>query len=334
MKDSNTDLGGVVVATTLPFKEDASAPAGLAVDFDRFGEHCDFLINSGCRGVGPNGSLGEYEALTDQERRKVIQVAVDAVDGRGIVIAGVHGTGWHTAKKWAEFAQEDGADGLLVLPPTIYRANDDEVVEHFSKVAEIGMPIMAYNNPFSTKVDLTPELIARLAQIPELVAVKEFSGDVRRILAIRELCDIDVICGTDDLLFESLVVGAVGWFAGYPNAFPKEAVQIYDQVRAGDIQSALALYEQLIAVFRWDTKTEFVQAIKLSMDIAGQTYGGVTRPPRGPLTPAQHAQVTADTRKALDYIANQRADGACAANIHPTPLPHRLSGLTFAEGLR
>lgn len=306
MTDRNFDLGGVVVATTLPFKEDASAPAGLAVDWDKFAEHCDFLMNEGCRGVGPNGSLGEYEALTDEERRKVIQVAVKAVDGRGIVIAGVHGTGWHTAKKWAEYAKEDGADGLLLLPPTIYKANDDEIVEHFAKVAEVGLPIMAYNNPFSTKIDLMPELIARLAEIPEVVAIKEFSGDIRRILAIKELCDIDVICGTDDLLFESLVVGADGWFAGYPNAFPKEAVAIYDLVKAGDIPAAFEIYEQLITVFRWDTKTEFVQAIKLSMDIHGRTYGGPTRPPRGPLTPEQHKQVTIDTKKALDYIATRK----------------------------
>lgn len=306
MSDLDFDLGGVIVATTLPFKEDSSAPAGLAVDWDKFAEHCDFLMNNGCRGIGPNGSLGEYEALTDEERRKVIQVAVTAVGGRGIVIAGVHGTGWHAAKKWAEYAKEDGADGLLVLPPTIYKANDDEVVEHFAKVAEVGLPIMAYNNPFSTKIDLVPELVARLAEIPEVVAIKEFSGDIRRILEIKELCDIDVICGTDDLLFESLVVGAEGWFAGYPNAFPKEAVEIYDLVKAGNIPAALEIYEQLVTMFRWDTKIEFVQAIKLSMDIHGRTYGGPCRPPRGPLTSQQHAKVTSDTKRALDFIASRK----------------------------
>src|SRR5690606_14665150 len=109
-----------------------------------------------------------------------------------------------------------------------------------------------------------------------------------------------------DLLFESLVDGAVGWFAGYPNAFPKESVEIYDLVKAGKVAEALELYEQLVTVFRWDTKIEFVQAIKLSMDIAGQSYGGVTRPPRGPLPPEQHAKVTADTKKALDYIASRK----------------------------
>ena len=306
MTHQEFDLGGVIVATTLAFTKDASAPAGLAVDFEKFAAHCDWLMNNGCRGVGPNGSLGEYEALTDDERRKVIKVAVEAVAGRGVVVAGIHGTGWHEAKRWAEYAQEDGADGFLLLPPTIYKANEAEIIEHYTRVAEVGLPIMVYNNPFSTKIDLSPTLIAQLAKIPGVVAVKEFSGDVRRILEIKELCDIDVICGADDLLFESLVAGADGWFAGYPNAFPKEAVEVYDQVKAGNIQEALDLYTELITVFRWDSKVEFVQAIKLSIDLAGGSYGGVTRPPRGPLSPEQHAQVTADTKKALDYIASRK----------------------------
>lgn len=299
MTEQNMDLGGVVVATTLAFKEDASAPAGLAVDYDRFGEHVDFLMSNGCRGVGPNGSLGEYSSLTDDERRKVIQVAVDAVDGRGIVIAGAHGVGSHQARRWAELSREDGADGVLLLPPILYRANEGEVIAHYEEVAKAGLPIMAYNNPFDTKVDLVPSLVAKLAEIPEVVAIKEFSGDVRRIYEIKELCDIDVIAGADDVLLELMINGAVGWFAGFPNAFPREAVELYDLLTEGRWHEAKALYEQLVAVFRWDSRTEFVQAIKLSMDICGNSYGGPTRPPRGPLSDAQRAEVTADTERAL-----------------------------------
>ncbi|SDD37571.1 dihydrodipicolinate synthase family protein [Glycomyces harbinensis] len=303
MSDKKFDLGGVIVATTLAFKEDPKAPGGLAVDYDKFAEHCDFLVGNGCRGVGPNGSLGEYSSLTDEERRKVIQVAVEAVAGRGLVVAGVHGVGWHQAVKWAEYAKEDGADGVLLLPPTIYRANRGEVLEHYAKVDEVGLPIMMYNNPIDTKVDLTPDLVAELFELENVVAIKEFSTDIRRVTEIRERCGIDVIAGADDLLFESLVMGATGWFAGYPNAFPREAVEIYDLVVAGKLEAARELYTGLVPVFRWDTKTEFVQAIKLSMDIAGNSYGGPTRPPRGPLTPEHHAQVVRDTRRALDFAA-------------------------------
>jgi 1-pyrroline-4-hydroxy-2-carboxylate deaminase len=303
MTEQTIDLGGVVVATTLAFREDPSAPAGLAVDYDRFAEHVDLLMQNGCRGVGPNGSLGEYSSLTDEERRRVIQVAVEAVDGRGIVIAGAHGVGSHQARKWAELAREDGADGVLLLPPTLYRANEREVISHFEEVAKAGLPIMAYNNPYDTKVDLVPSLVAKLAEIPEVVAIKEFSGDVRRVYEIKELCDIDIIAGADDVLFELMVNGAVGWFAGYPNAFPRQAVELYDLLIEGRWWEARNLYEQLVAVFRWDSRTEFVQAIKLSMDICGNSYGGPTRPPRGPLTDEQAAQVRADTDRALAALA-------------------------------
>ena len=303
MTEHTIDLGGVVVATTLAFREDPSAPAGLAVDYDRFAEHVDFLVQSGCRGVGPNGSLGEYSSLTDEERRRVIQVAVEAVGGRGIVVAGAHGVGSHQARKWAELAREDGADAVLLLPPILYRANEREVISHFEEVAKAGLPIMAYNNPYDTKVDLVPSLVAKLAQIPEVVAIKEFSGDVRRVYAIKALCDIDIIAGADDVLFELMVNGAVGWFAGYPNAFPRQAVELYDLLIEGRWQEARNLYEQLVAVFRWDSRTEFVQAIKLSMDICGKSYGGPTRPPRGPLTDQQAAQVRADTDRALAALA-------------------------------
>ncbi|WP_020018267.1 dihydrodipicolinate synthase family protein [Promicromonospora sukumoe] len=300
------DLGGVIVATTLAFKPDESAPAGLAVDYEKFAAHCEFLIDNGCRGVGPNGSLGEYSSLTDDERRKVIQTAVKAVDGRGLVVAGVHGVGSHQAKHWAELAKEDGADGVLLLPPTIYRANRSEVIAHYAAVNEVGLPIMIYNNPIDTKVDLTPSILAELAQLENVVAVKEFSGDVRRVLEIKELApDLDVIAGADDLLFESLVAGAVGWFAGYPNAFPREAVEIYTLVSEGKIDEARELYRHLVAVFRWDSRTEFVQAIKLSIDMAGQSYGGPTRPPRGPLSAEHEAQVRKDTEAALSYIASR-----------------------------
>ncbi len=308
MMDEHVNFRGVIVATALAFKEDPSAPAGLAVDYDRFAEHCDWLIRNGCRGVGPNGSLGEYSSLTDEERRKVVQVAVDTVGDRGIVVAGVHGVGWHQAQQWARYAQEDGADGVLLLPPTIYRASESEVIEHFARVAEVGIPIMAYNNPFDTKVDLVTSMVARLAEIPEVQAIKEFSGDVRRVMEIKEVCAIDVIAGADDLLYESIVAGAVGWFAGYPNAFPREAVEIYDLAMAGHFAEAKELYEHLVTVFRWDSRVEFVQAIKLSIDIAGQSFGGPTRPPRGPLSKENEARVRAETAKALDYLAT-RAKG-------------------------
>ncbi|GGS45868.1 dihydrodipicolinate synthase family protein [Actinokineospora fastidiosa] len=292
-------LDGVIVATALPYAEDPAAPAGLRVDLDRYAEHCRWLVGSGCRGVGPNGSLGEYSSLTDAERRAVARAAVDAVGDDGVVVVGVHGPGWHQAKAWAEQAAEDGAHGVLCLPPTMYRANTAEVVRHFAEVASVGLPVMVYNNPIDTKVDLTPDLIAELALIDNVVAVKEFSGDVRRVLEIRERAPgLTVVAGADDVALESLLMGATGWFAGFPNVFPAESVRLFELALSGDLKAARALYEPMVAAFRWDSRTEFVQAIKRAMDLVGR-YGGPCRPPRGPLTDDQLAALDADMRRAM-----------------------------------
>ncbi|MGP3977423.1 dihydrodipicolinate synthase family protein [Streptomyces sp. 8N114] len=302
-------LGGVVVATALPYYEDAAAPAGLAVDYDRYAEHCRWLVESGCDGVGPNGSLGEYSSLTDEERRTVARTAIEAVGDAGSVVVGVHGVGSHQARHWAEVAAEDGADGVLCLPPTMYRANRDEILAHFAAVASAGLPVMVYNNPIDTKVDLTPDLVAEIAQIDNVVAIKEFSGDVRRVLEIKERTagtGLEVISGADDLVLESLLMGASGWFAGFPNVFPAESALLFELATAGKLEEARALYEPLVAAFRWDSRTEFVQAIKLGMEQVGR-FGGPCRPPRGPLTPAMREQVEADMARAVSALEERRA---------------------------
>lgn len=302
---SSNDLGGVVVATALPYAEDASAPAGLRVDYDGYAEHCRWVVDSGCHGVGPNGSLGEYSSLTQEERRKVAQTAVETVGDRAAVIVGVHAPSAHEARHWAELAAEDGADGLLCLPPTIYRANKGEILHHFEQVAAVGLPVMVYNNPIDTKVDLTPDLVREIAEIDNIAAIKEFSGDVRRVLEIREQAPrLNVVAGADDVVLESLLMGAGGWFAGFPNVFPAESVQLYELARAGKVEEARALYEPLVAAFRWDSRTEFVQAIKRGMEIVGR-FGGPSRPPRGPLPDEMLAQVDADMERAVKYLQSK-----------------------------
>lgn len=302
---TKADLGGVVVATALPYREDGQAPAGLAVDYDRYAEHCRWLIDNGCRGIGPNGSLGEYSSLTDEERRRVARTAIEAVGDDGIVVVGVHGVGSHQAKHWAELAAEDGAHGVLCLPPTMYRANRGEVLAHFEAVASAGLPVMVYNNPHDTKVDLTPDLLGEIARIENVVAVKEFSGDVRRVLEIKEHApDLAVISGADDVVLEMLLMGSTGWFAGFPNVFPAESVELYHLATRGELARARELYEPLVAAFRWDSRTEFIQAIKLGMDLVGR-YGGPCRPPRGPLIPAHDEQVRADMARAIDALAGR-----------------------------
>ncbi|MEU7000753.1 dihydrodipicolinate synthase family protein [Nonomuraea sp. NPDC046570] len=283
---------GVMVATALPMRDD------LSVDFEGFAEHCSWLVEQGCDGVAPNGSLGEYQTLSEEERARVVTTAVEAIGG-GNVLPGVGAYGSREARRWAEQAGEAGCQAVMLLPPNAYRADERVVVEHYREVARAGLPIVAYNNPHDTKVDLTPALLARLYDEGLVVAVKEFTGDVRRAYEIAELAPgLDVLIGSDDVLVEVALAGAVGWIAGFPNALPASHAALYHAAMAGDLDTALPLYRKLHPLLRWDSKTEFVQAIKLSMDLAGRP-GGRCRPPRLELTPEQAAAVRAATEKVL-----------------------------------
>ncbi|MFJ8661947.1 dihydrodipicolinate synthase family protein [Streptomyces sp. NPDC093795] len=284
---------GIMVATALPLREDGS------VDHGAYARHVAWLISQGCDGVVPNGSLGEYQTLTDAERAHVVRTAVEAAGDGDRVMPGVSAYGSADARRWAEQAAEAGAGSVLLLPPNAYRADERSVRAHYAEVAAAGLPVVAYNNPLDTKVDLTPALLARLHADGSIVAVKEFSGDVRRAYEIAELAPgLDLLVGADDVLLELALAGAVGWVAGYPNALPRTCATLYRAAVAGDLETALPLYKSLHSLFRWDSKIEFVQAIKLSMDLAGRP-GGPTRAPRVPLTPEQEAVVRAATEKAL-----------------------------------
>ncbi|NDL57557.1 dihydrodipicolinate synthase family protein [Phytoactinopolyspora mesophila] len=284
---------GVLVATALPFRED------LSVDLDRYAEHVRWLADNGCHGVCPNGSLGEYQVLTAEERAAVVRTAVEAAPPGFTVMPGVGAYGAMEARRWAEDAAEAGAQVVLSLPPNSYRGDDRAVVEHYREVAKAGLPVTAYNNPLDTKIDLRPDLLARLHEEGLIVGVKEFTGDPRRGYQIAELAPgLDVIIGTDDAVLELGLAGAKGWIAGFPNSLPKACVDLYDAALAQDLDTALPLYRQLHPLLRWDYRTEFVQAIKLSMEVAGR-YGGPCRPPRQPLLPEQAAEIRRTTERLL-----------------------------------
>ncbi|MFG2786010.1 dihydrodipicolinate synthase family protein [Streptomyces sp. NPDC048419] len=283
---------GVLVATALPLNDDHS------VNYDKYAEHCAWLVANGCDGVVPNGSLGEYQVLTPEERAKVVETAVDAIGGER-VMPGVAAYGSAEARRWAEQARAAGCRAVMLLPPNTYRADGRSVLAHYAEVAKAGVPVVAYNNPIDTKVDLVPELLAELHGEGYIQGVKEFSGDVRRAYRIVELApELDLLIGADDVLLELAIAGAKGWVAGYPNALPRSSVELYRAAVAGDLGTAKKLYEQLHPLLRWDSKVEFVQAIKLSMDIVGR-HGGGCRPPRVPLLPEQEAVVRAATEQAV-----------------------------------
>jgi 1-pyrroline-4-hydroxy-2-carboxylate deaminase len=290
---------GVLVATALPWGAGEGSDGELELDVDGYAEHVAWLAAQGCDGVSPNGSLGEYQTLTAAERSRVVRTAVAAAPAGFTVMPGVAAYGSAEALRWAEDAAEAGCAAVMLLPPNAYRADERAVVGHYRTVAAVGLPVVAYNNPIDTRVDLTPALLERLHGEGLIVAVKEFSGDVRRSYQIAERAPgLDVLAGADDVVLELAIAGAPGWVSGYPNAFPRACVELFHAAQAGDLASALPLYRDLHPLLRWDSRVEFVQAIKLSMDIVGR-YGGPCRPPRLPLSTENEHLVREATEKAV-----------------------------------
>ncbi len=284
---------GVLVANPL------SLDAELNVDYDAYAGHVAWLAEAGCDGITPNGSLGEYQTLTEGERARLISTAVSAAPPGFAVIPAVGAYGAREAVRWTEQAAELGAPAVMALPPNAYRADVRSVLDHYRAIAAVGLPVIAYNNPLDTKVDLTPELLANLHGDGLIVGVKEFAGDPRRAYAIRELSPgLDVLIGSDDTVLEVALAGAKGWVSGYTSAFPRSCIALYHAAISLDLDTAMPLYSALHPLLRWDSRTEFVQAIKLSMDIVG-LRGGPTRPPRVRLSDQQEAEIRRLTESAL-----------------------------------
>ncbi len=294
MQDRNRHFPGVYAATTLAFNDD------LSIAYDRVTEHCAWQAEQGVDGIVPNGSLGEYEALTDAERARVVEATVQGVDGRADVVPGVSGKSAAEAVRWTHQAADLGCAGVMCLPPTSHAPTHDEVLAHFREVASVGIPVIAYNNPFSTRVDLVPELLARIAEIDGIVAVKEFSGDIRRIAHIRELAPhLQIIAGADDIVVEGALMGATGWIAGFVNAFPSQSVRLWGLTQNQDWDAARTLYREMLPILRWDADPRFVQAIKLAQEEAGR-YGGPVRLPRLPLSADDEKSVREAARKGME----------------------------------
>ncbi|QSB05163.1 dihydrodipicolinate synthase family protein [Natronoglycomyces albus] len=285
---------GIIVATSLQFNDQ------LDIDLGTYGDNVRWLAEQGMDGVAPNGSLGEYHTLSWEERDKVVETAVANAPEDFTVMPGVGAYGGRESRRHAQVAKDLGAHAVMALPPNSYPADERAVLKHFELIASVGLPVTAYNNPIDTKVDLTPQILAKLSQEGLIVGVKEFSGDVRRCYEISELApELDLIIGTDDTVVEVAIAGAVGWVAGYPQVFPQASRKLYDAARSGDMETALPLYRQLHPVLRWDSKIEFIQAIKLGQDMVGRT-GGPTRPPREPLTAHRESIVREATQKLID----------------------------------
>jgi len=289
---------GVLVALTTPFDRD------LQIDRAALRTQAAWLIDHRVQGIVAGGSLGEGSTLSLEERLVLVRELVAELRGRAPVVAAVAASRTSDAAAFARDAAAAGARGLLVLPPYVYRPDTRETLSHFSEVlGATPLPCMLYNNPSAYGTDVLPEQILTLVEgHSNLTGVKESSGDVRRITAIRALLGdrVDLAVGLDDAILEGLHAGAVGWVAGLANAFPDASVELFDRVHRGDAESAFELYRWFLPLLRMDTTIKFVQQIKFVQSEVGRGSARV-RPPRLELQGDELIAARATVREALAH---------------------------------
>ncbi len=287
---------GVLPAATTQFD------AALEVDLPATQKVQQALLRDGVHGLVLMGTVGEGNSLSAQEKRSVLRAAVEVSGGTVPVIAGVSEFTTATAVSFVRDAERLGASGFMVLPAMVYVPTPAELEHHFRTVAAAtGLPIMLYNNPPSYRVNIDMATLGRLADVPNIVSIKESAPDSRRFTdIINAFGDRFVLfAGLDDIAFEGLTLGAKGWVSGLTNAFPVESLRLYEALRGGDLATARKIYRWFMPLLHLDAEHDLVQSIKLAEQIMGRGSERV-RPPRLPLSGERRAAVTAMVERARD----------------------------------
>src|SRR5579863_1915548 len=286
---------GVFPAITTQFRPDQS------LDLTATAMHLDVMIRAGIHGVVFLGTVGENTALEYEEKLAILREMKQVVGGRIPMLTGVAEYTTALACRFARDAEKIGMDGLMVLPAMVYKSDDRETLAHYRTVCgSTGLPVMAYNNPVSYSVDITPEMFQQLEDVVNLVAIKESSENVRRITDLVNVTGNRYLLfgGVDDLVLESILLGAQGWISGLVNAFPDENRALWDLANAGHWEAARDLYRWYTPLLHLDTKVKLVQYIKLAMAETG-LGSEKTRAPRLKIEGAEREEILGVIRHAI-----------------------------------
>jgi 4-hydroxy-tetrahydrodipicolinate synthase len=272
-----------------------------AIDLAATQASIERLIENGVSGVIVLPMLGENASLTQAERDSVVSAAKEAVAGRVPLLSGLAELSTDNAVRAARNYRKLGAEGLMAFPSLAYRTDRRETVSWYRAIAQAGeLPVMIYNNPIAYRVDVDVETLKELVEVPGIVAIKEETGDIRRVTDLFNAFGdrFDIFCGVDDLILESLALGAVGWVSGMTNAWPAQCVKLFNAGRDADLKTALPLYRLMTPAFHLDTDVKLVQYIKLAEHIV---YGAPehVRSPRLPIEGEERARVEAIIRKTV-----------------------------------
>ncbi len=278
---------GVMPAVTTKFTDNDE------LDLQMFEVNIKAQLDAGVHGIVLGGTLGEASTLLDEEKRTLTTTTVEIVKGKVPVLINIAEQSTKGAILAAQKAEEDGAKGIMMLPPMRYKAGDRETVEYFKAVANnTSLPIMIYNNPVDYKIEVTLDMFEELLKCKNIEAVKESTRDISNVTRIinRFGDRLKIMTGVDTVALESLLIGADGWIAGLVCAFPAETVAIYELQKAGRIKEALAIYRWFLPLLELDINPKLVQNIKLA-----EVYTGIgtenVRAPRLPLFGEERKQV-------------------------------------------
>lgn len=272
-------MTGVYPALTTKFTPDDR------LDFEWFGKNIDAQLAAGVHGLILGGSLGEASTLDNEEKLALLRFARERVAGKAPVLMNIAEGATRHAVALAQKGAEAGADGFMLLPPMRYRSDERETLAYFKAVAEAtDLPIMIYNNPVDYKIEVSLNMFEIMAEWPTVVAVKESTRDISNVTRMKTRFGdrFRILCGVDTLAMEALLMGADGWVAGLVCAFPKETVAVYEWVKAGRIDEALAIYRWFLPLLELDIHPKLVQYIKLAEQMTGIGTEYV-RAPRLPL---------------------------------------------------
>lgn len=271
------EIEGTYCVMVTPFKKEED------IEVEGFRSNIDFYIQDGVHGLVVGGSTGEFHTLRPEEHKQIIKIAVDQVNGRVPLLAGTAYCSTRNTIEMSKYAEDVGADGLLIVPPFYSLPKENEIYEHYSAISNaVNIPIMLYNNPFTSKVDMRPELIERLSHLQNITHVKESSCDITRVWKIRKLTKnkLTVFCGTDNIALESFMMGAKGWICVAANILPKECADLYDlTVRQRDFEKAADLCNKLLPLGNLLEDTGmFAGLSKAGLDLLGKCGGRPRRP--------------------------------------------------------
>ena len=275
-----TNIHGIIAYPITPFTAD-----GSGVDAAALTALVDRLVGTGAHAIAPTGSTGESAYLTEDEFDTVVDVTVGAVAGRVPVIVGASDLTTANTVRRARYAQQAGADALMILPVSYWKLTEREIIAHYAAVAAaVDLPIMVYNNPATSGIDMGPELLVRMFdEIDNVTMVKESTGDLMRMRRIKELSggELPFYNGSNPLVLDALTEGAAGWCTAAPNLRPQPCLDLYDAVRAGDVDRARRIYDDLAPLLRFIVAGGLPTTVKAGLELLGSNVGD----PRAPLLP-------------------------------------------------